>query len=171
MSGGIRSAVLALALLAVCSGVAQAEYRAYELEVTDILDCRINKREKCKRFQVQTAMAPDLYRRTHGGNQRIGVILLATWMCRGDTSRFRDVCPRPSPRKPKFSVGDEVRINLEKHITEGWRGKVELVYYQRSINANVYGIRFTDRQNVYARYFEKDLGKGAGATPAQKPAQ
>ena len=154
----------ALALVAGAGG-ALAEYRAYELEVTDLLDCRINKREKCKRFQVRTSMAPDLYVRTHGGQDRIGTILLATWMCRGDTSGFRSVCPRPPARKPKFSVGDEVEILLDQHITQGWRGRVEIVYYQRSVASNVYGIRFPDRQEVYARYFEKDLKKATPAAP------
>jgi hypothetical protein len=147
---------------------AHGEYRAHELEITDILDCKLNKREKCKRFQVRTAMAPDLYVRTHGGQERIGVILLATWFCRGDTSRFRAVCPRPPPRKPKFSVGDTVRVRLKQHITEGWQGKVELAYYQGFLSSNVYGVRFADRQDVYARYFEKDLGKNLRKSGAPK---
>ncbi len=166
MKLGIHALAAAAALL-LWTAPAHAEYRAHELEVIDILDCRLNKRKKCKRNQVRTAMSPDLYMRTHGGQERIGVILLATWMCRGDTSRFRAVCPRPPPRKPKFSVGETVRIRLEKHITEGWLGKVELSYYQRLITANVYGVRFPDRQEVYLRYFEKDLEK-APAAPAPK---
>ncbi len=129
--------------------------------MTDILDCRLNQREACKRFQVRTAMSPELYVRTHGGEERIGVILLATWMCRGDTSGFRAVCPRPAPREPKFSVGDAVQVKLDKHITQGWRGRVEIAYYQRSVSANVYGVRFPERQEVYGRYFEKDLEKAA----------
>ncbi len=157
--------------LAAGAGTVLAEFRAHELEVTELLDCRINKREKCKRFQVTTAMTPDLYVRTHGGQDRIGVILLATWMCYGDTSGFRSVCPRPPARKPRFSVGDEVEIRLEKHITQGWRGRVEIAYYQRAVTANVYGVRFPGRQEVYARYFEKDLKKATPAAAAPKPSQ
>lgn len=164
-------ACAALAVMLLAALPAHGEYRAHELEVTDILDCKLNKRKKCKRFQVRTAMAPDLYMRTHGGQERIGVILLATWFCRGDTSRFRAICPRPPPRKPKFSVGDTVRISLKKHITEGWRGKVELAYYQRFISSNVYGVRFADRQDVYARYFEKDLEKPGASTKKIPPQQ
>lgn len=170
----ISICVCAFAALALLGALpAHGEYRAHELEIIDILDCKLNKREKCKRFQVRTAMAPDLYMRTHGGQERIGVILLATWICRGDTSRFRAVCPRPPPRKPKFSVGDTVRVRLKQHITEGWRGKVELAYYQGFLSSNVYGVRFADRQDVYARYFEKDLGKslqksGAPTSPPPK---
>ena len=149
---------------------ARAEYRAYELEVTDILDCQLNKREKCRRFRVSTAMSPSLYVSTHGGQERIGVVMLATWMCWGDTSDYRAVCPIPAPRKPVYKVGDDVTIKLAKHITDGWKGKVEVAYYQRSVNANVYGIRFEDRKGVYSRYFEKDLTK-IQATPTGGVAQ
>ncbi len=153
-------------LLLLGAGSAFAEYRAYELEVTDIVECRLQKRDKCEPIRVLSSFAPDLYTRTHGGGERLGVVLLATWMCRGDTSNFRAVCPRPVARKPRFSVGDEVSVRLKEHITEGWRGKVELAYYQGSLNSNVYGVRFPGRQNVYARYFEKDLAKaGAAAKP------
>lgn len=158
-------AVLTPALWLAAAPV-RAEYRAYELEVTDIFDCRLNKREQCKTFRVRTAMNPDLYARTHGGEQRIGVIMLATWVCYGDTSGYRQVCPLPPPVKPRFSVGDEVTVRLAKHITEGWQGKVEVAYFQHSVNANIYGVRFADRQQVYARYFEKDLAKTAPAPAA-----
>ncbi len=158
-------------LLLLGAGSALAEYRAYELEVTDIVECRLKKRETCERIRVLSSFAPDLYTRTHGGGGRIGVVLLATWMCRGDTSNFRAVCPRPVARKPRFSVGDEVSVRLKEHITEGWQGKVELAYYQRSVNSNVYGVRFTGRQNVYARYFEKDLAKAAAGAAPKPPTQ
>ena len=103
---------------------------------------------------------------------RIGVVLLATWMCYGDTSNYSPVCPRPAPRAAKFGTGDEVKIRLSKHITDGWEGSVEVAYYQRSVSSNVYGIRFADRQNVYARYFEKDLVKLAGeVAPQSEPPQ
>ena len=171
MRAGLGMVIAMAMLLGGGAATVHAEYRAYELEVTDILDCRINKLEKCKRHKVPTAMSPDLYMRTHGGQERIGVILLATWMCRGDTSRFRPVCPRPTARKPKYAVGDQVRVRLEEHITEGWEGTVEVTYYQRSVNGNVYGVRFGNRQEVYARYFEKDLRKSTAAAPGKSPAQ
>jgi len=169
---GLACAAAALAWASLLAAPARAEYRAYELEVVDRYDCAINKRETCKRFQVRTSMSPDVYARTHGGEARIGVVLLATWMCRGDTSRYRPVCPRPQPVEPRFNVGDTVRIQLDKHITDGWEGKVELVYYQASVGSNVYGVRFPDRQNVFARYFEKDLVKAGGApAPRSTPPQ
>jgi hypothetical protein len=169
------TALLALALLCVAAltagaGTARAEYRAYELEVTDILDCKLNKREKCRSAHMTTSMSPDLYVQTNGGEDRIGVQLIASWMCYGDTSGYREVCPRPAARNPKFSAGDDVRITLKKHITDGWRGKIEVVYYQDDLKSNVYGVRFTDRQNAYLRYFEKDLERsGAPSTSPASP--
>jgi len=148
---------------------AHAEYRAYELEVTDILDCKLNKREKCRTTDVITSMDPELYVQSNGGGQRIGAQMLATWMCYGDTSGFRDVCPRPPARNAKFAVGDEVRVTLQKHITFGWTGKVEIAYFQDDIQSNVYGVRFPDRLNSYVRYFEKDLEKAAPAAPRTEP--
>jgi hypothetical protein len=160
--------VLAAALAA--PGVARAEYRAYELEVVDLYDCRLNKRERCRTGNVTTGLDPQQYLLTHGGPYHIGVLLLATWMCHGDTSFYKPVCPRPVTREPRFNAGDDVVIALEKHITEGWRGKVEVAYYQQSVRSNVYGVRFPERRNVYARYFEKDLKKAGTAAAAPAPA-
>ena len=157
---------------------ARAEYRAYELEIVDVYECRIKEEDPCRRNVVRTSLSLDLYTRTHGGADRLGVIMLATWMCYGDTSNFRDVCPRPAPRNGRFSAGDRVKISLTKHITEGWEGTVEVAYFQRSVSSNVYGVRFAERQNVYARYFEKDLrgieapepeAEAGGEPPAEEP--
>ena len=167
----VAVAALALGVMLVGSLPARAEYRAYELEITDILDCRINQREKCKQLRVRTAMSPDLYVRVNGGEQRIGAVLLATWVCRGDTSGFSQVCPRPAARKPRFAVGDEVQVRLKDHVTEGWKGKIELAYFQGSVSANVYGVRFAERQQVFARYFEKDLAKATPPSPQSEPPQ
>lgn len=157
--------LLAGLALALGAGAAHAEYRAYELEVVDLYDCRVNQREECRTSRVLTAMSPELYVRTHGGGQRIGALLIATWMCYGDTSFYRAVCSRPPAREPRFSVGDEVVVTLGRHITEGWRGRVEVAYYQASVRSNVYGVRFEDRKDVYARYFEKDLRPAGEAPP------
>ena len=165
----VAVAALLLGVMLAGSLPARAEYRAYELEITDILDCVINQREKCKQLRVRTAMSPDLYVRMNGGEQRLGVVLLATWVCWGDTSGFAQVCPRPAARKPKFAVGDEVQVRLKKHVTEGWKGKIEVAYFQRAINANVYGVRFAERQQVFARYFEKDLAKAANSPQSEPP--
>ncbi|HUJ73756.1 MAG TPA: hypothetical protein VL359_02815 [bacterium] len=158
-----------LMLLAAWPRPARAEYRAYELEVADVLDCRLNKRTQCNTSRLVTAMSPELYVSANGGPERTAVVLLATWMCRGDTSDFREVCPRPPARKPKFQPGEQVRVKLKHHITDGWSGKVELAYYQQSVGSNVYGVRFADRQNVYERYFEKDLEALQPAAPRSEP--
>lgn len=155
----------------VAAPAALAEYRAYELEIYDIYDCRLNKRVICRKTKLLTAMAPDFYQRTHGGPYHIGVLMLATWMCYGDTSFYDAVCPRPLPRKPRFSVGDSIKIKLDRHLTEGWLGNVEVAYYQESVRSNVYGIRFNDRRGVYLRYFEKDLSKAGTPKPQSVPPQ
>lgn len=164
-----RLAIAGAFLVLLIPYVAHAEYRAYELEVVDTLDCKLNKRDKCKSGRITTAMSPDLYAQTNGGEDRINVVVIATWMCYGDTSQYREVCPRPGPRSPKFNAGDDVRVTLKKHITEGWRGKVEVVYRDDFIGSNVVGVRFSDHKNVYARYFEKDLVKPDAAAPQAEP--
>jgi len=156
---------LVLGALTLPAGAPRAEYRAYELEVVDLYDCRLNKREKCRVNRVLTALDTRQYVITHGGPYHIGVVMLATWICRGDTSFFQAVCPRPAPNKPKFKSGDSVRIVLKKHITEGWVGTIQVAYFQPSLQANVYGVRFADRKNVYARYYEKDLAKPEAQAP------
>ncbi|MDH4120386.1 MAG: hypothetical protein OEV94_01600 [Deltaproteobacteria bacterium] len=169
-AGGLAlSLALSLAVSMVVAPQARAEYRAYELEVADLHECRMKKLEKCKTWVVQTSMAPDLYQRTHGGVYRIGVVLLATWMCYGDTSDFKAVCPRPQPVNPKYQPGQKVKVKLKKHVTEGWRGDVEVSYYQRDIRSNVYGVRFPDRRMVYARYYEKDLESAEPPAPRDEP--
>ncbi len=138
---------------------AQAEYRAYELEVADITECRLTKRNPCPSNIVISGLSPNTYANTHGGDRHVVALLLATWMCYGDTSNYTPVCPRPPPKKPRFKAGDAVQVALKKHVSGGWQGKVERAYYQRSVRSNVYGIRFARYQNLYARYYEKDLVK------------
>ena len=128
----------------------RAEYRAYELEVVDIYECRIKEEDPCGRNVVRTALSPELYTRTHGGPDRLGVVMLATWMCYGDTSNYRDMCPRPAPRNGRFSAGDTVLIALSRHISEGCEGTLEVAYFQRSVSSIVYGVRIAERQIVYA---------------------
>ena len=70
----------------------------------------------------------------------------------------------PKPKQPKFKVGEKVKIGLEKHLTEGWEGLVELSLWRDDLNSNVYGIRFGDKKQMYGRYYEFNL------FPAAKPA-
>ena len=129
----------------------QAEYRTYLLEVYDhILE---------KQWEVQTGFSPDKYVLTHGGGNRLSVFVKATWVCYGDTSSPKPICEMPAPQNPVFQKGDWVKINLEKHATEGWIGQIELVYYQADVKSNVYGVRFGQKRQLYNRYFEFNLEK------------
>lgn len=130
---------------------AWAEFRAYELEVFDIIQ---NKSEI-----VITSFSPDDYVMSHGGPQRIGVITRSTWMCFGDTSGFKVICPQPEIKDGKFQKGDKVQVILKKHITESWVGVVENSYFNAELSINVYGVRFAERKNLYNRYYEPDLQK------------
>lgn len=157
----MRNAPLILCLLFIClSKPALAEYRAYWIEVYDHI---LNKK-----WEERTGFSPDKYILTHGGGNRLSVFVKATWMCYGDTSKFQPACPVPPPIEPKFQAGDQVKINLEKHITEGWVGVIELAYYQAGVKSNVYGVRFGEKRQLYNRYFEFNLDK---ANPLAKPGQ
>jgi hypothetical protein len=50
-----------------------------------------------------------------------------------------------------------VKINLQKHITEGWTSIIELAYYQADVKSNVYGVRLGEKRKLYDRYFEFNL--------------
>jgi hypothetical protein len=150
-----------LGLLLLVPSPITAEYRAYLIEVYDHFDQ--------KKWEERTGFSPDQYIRTHGGGYRISVFTKATWMCYGDTSDYQPACPMPELKDPKFTPGDRVRINLEKHITQGWVGVIELGYYQQEVKSNVYGVRFGDKRQMYARYFEFNLEKvdNTGGTPTK----
>ncbi|MDH5560996.1 MAG: hypothetical protein OEY59_09115 [Deltaproteobacteria bacterium] len=135
--------------LAVFKAVALAEYRAFLLEVFDHID-------KTK-METVTGFSPDKYLTTHGGGNRLSVLIKATWKCYGDTSQYDPPCLMPKPKKPLFQKGDLVKVNLKKHISEGWVGAVELSLYREDLRSNIYGIRFTDRKQMYGRYYEFDL--------------
>ncbi|MDT8447878.1 MAG: hypothetical protein RRB13_13385 [bacterium] len=140
---------LTLLMLCLAPRPAKAEYRAYLLEVYDQI--------MGKQWEAATGFAPDLYINTHGGGNRLSAIIKATWMCYGDLSRYQPVCRMPPPKDPKIEVGDEVEIRLEKHMTLGWKGVVELGLWREDLKSNVYGVRFGDRKNMYGRYFEFDV--------------
>ncbi len=142
---------LLFALLVIFPFSLSAEYRAYLIEVYDHI--------ATKKWEERTGFSPDKYVLTHGGGNRLSVFTKATWVCYGDTSGYTPACPMPNPIKPRFKVGDRVRITLDKHITQHMVGTVELVYYQKGVKSNVYGIRFGDKRQMYNRYFEFDLVK------------
>lgn len=130
---------------------AHAEYRAYELEIFD----RLTKKSTI----VVTSFSPSDYVLSNGGPQRIGVIIRASWMCYGDTSGYKKVCPQPKAVRPRFKVGDRVQIILKHHITDQWIGVVENSFYRPDLKSNVYGVRFPKNKNLYTRFYEANLQK------------
>ncbi|MBL4823909.1 MAG: hypothetical protein MK515_08290 [SAR324 cluster bacterium] len=128
-----------------------AEYRAYELEVFDRI---VNTSRK-----VITSFSPADFIQVNGGPQRIGIIIRASWICYGDTSLYKKVCPTPKAINPRFQQGERVQIVLKKHLTDQWLGVIENSFYRPGLRSNVYGVRFSERGNLYTRYYESNLKK------------
>jgi len=128
-----------------------AEYRAYELEVFDRI---VNTSRK-----VITSFSPTDFIQVNGGPQRIGIIIRASWICYGDTSLYKKVCPTPKAINPSFQQGDRVQIVLKKHLTDQWLGVIENSFFRPGLRSNVYGVRFVERGNLYTRYYESNLKK------------
>lgn len=70
---------------------AQAEYRAFELVITD----PTTGQERI----VISSMNPFEYRRFHPVKIDEQVTYRATWMCKGNTSHFKPVCPKPEDQQ------------------------------------------------------------------------
>jgi len=140
-----------LVFLLLSSSAAFAEYRAYELEVFDRI---VNTSRK-----VITSFSPSDFIQVNGGPQRIGIIIRASWICYGDTSLYKKVCPMPKAINPRFQDGDRVQIVLKKHLTDQWLGVIENSFFRPGLRSNVYGVRFTERGNLYTRYYESNLKK------------
>jgi len=140
-----------LVFLLLSSSAAFAEYRAYELEVFDRI---VNTSRK-----VITSFSPSDFIQVNGGPQRIGIIIRASWICYGDTSLHKKVCPMPKAINPRFQEGDRVQIVLKKHLTDLWLGVIENSFFRPGLRSNVYGVRFSQRGNLYTRYYESNLKK------------
>ena len=138
-----------IAIFLVLANFAYAEYRVYELEVYD--------RMERKSEVIITTFSPNDYILTHGGDQRVGIILRASWMCYGDTSHYEQPCSKPQTIDPRFAVGDHVQVMLKHHVTDKWKGVIENSFYRPDLKSNVYGVRFPDRRRMYARYYEANL--------------
>ena len=140
-----------LVLLLLSSSAAFAEYRAYELEVFDRI---VNTSRK-----VITSFSPSDFIQVNGGPQRIGIVIRASWICYGDTSLHKKVCPMPKAINPRFQEGERVQIVLKKHLTDQWLGVIENSFFRPGLRSNVYGVRFAERGNLYTRYYESNLKK------------
>ena len=126
-----------------------SEYRAYELEVFDHITNTSRK--------IITSFSPSDFIQVNGGPQRIGIIIRASWICYGDTSSHKKVCPMPKEINPRYKEGDRVQIMLVKHLTHDWVGVVENSFFRPELRSNVYGVRFPERNNLYTRYYETNL--------------
>ena len=142
---------LTLMLFLLSTTMLFAEYRAYELEVFDRI---VNSSRK-----VITSFSPSDFIQVNGGPQRIGIIIRASWICYGDTSLNKKVCPTPKAINPRFQQGDQVQIVLKKHLTDQWLGVIENSFFRPGLRSNVYGVRFAERGNLYTRYYESNLKK------------
>ena len=142
---------ITLVLLLLSSSEGFAEYRAYELEVFDRI---VNTSRK-----VITSFSPSDFIQVNGGPQRIGIIIRASWICYGDTSLHKKVCPMPKAINPRFQEGERVQIVLKKHLTDQWLGVIENSFFRPGLRSNVYGVRFIERGNLYTRYYESNLKK------------
>ena len=142
---------LAITTFLVTSFSAFAEYRAYELEVFDHITNTSRK--------LITSFSPSDFIQVNGGPNRIGIIIRASWICYGDTSLNKKVCPIPKAINPRFQEGDRVQIVLKKHLTDQWLGVIENSFFRPGLRSNVYGVRFPDRGNLYTRYYESNLKK------------
>ena len=128
-----------------------SEYRAYELEVFDHITNTSRK--------IITSFSPSDFIQVNGGPQRIGIVIRASWICYGDTSLNKKVCPTPKAINPRFQDGDRVQIVLKKHLTDKWFGVIENSFFRPGLRSNIYGVRFPDRGNLYTRYYESNLKK------------
>ena len=79
---------IAFATFLLTSFSAFGEYRAYELEVFDHITNTSRK--------LITSFSPSDFIQVNGGPQRIGVIIRASWICYGDTSSHKKLCPMPT---------------------------------------------------------------------------
>jgi len=138
-------------LFLLSANKAFAEYRAYELEVFD----RIANTSR----RVITSFSPSDFIQVNGGPQRTGVIIRASWICYGDTSLYKKICPQPKAINPRFQPGDRVQIVLDKHLTDQWIGLIENSFFRPGLRSNVYGVRFAENGNLYTRYYESNLKK------------
>jgi hypothetical protein len=83
----MRRAAFLLFWILSSSTAARAEYRAFELVLTD----PTTGQEKV----VVSTLDPWQYVIYHPVGPQVQVIYRSTWMCRGNTSNFKPICPNP----------------------------------------------------------------------------
>jgi len=73
-------------------GFARAEYRAFELVI-------VNSTTGQERVE-RSSLDPKQYTRYYPVKVDEAVTYRATWMCRGNTSHAKPLCPQPDTRSP-----------------------------------------------------------------------
>ena len=79
-------------LLLSLSFTVQAEYRAYQYLVTNKIQTASDQPNS---KLITTTLSPRSYLSYNGGKQLIKIELVRTWICPGDTSNFKNICPSP----------------------------------------------------------------------------
>jgi hypothetical protein len=79
-----------LPLLLALIPAAHAEYRAFELVIT-------NPTSGQEHVMIST-LDPNQFRRYYPVKSDESVAYRATWMCRGNTSAYKAVCPKPEKK-------------------------------------------------------------------------
>lgn len=74
-------------VLCIPSALAHAEYRAFELVITD----PTTGQEQL----ITSTLDPWQYVIYHPTKPEAQVTYRATWMCKGNTSHFKPICPNP----------------------------------------------------------------------------
>lgn len=65
-----------------------ARYRAYKIEIKDTISGEI--------FEIITSLSPEVYINYYEANRNFREIsIVSTWMCWGDTSGYKPICPNP----------------------------------------------------------------------------
>lgn len=72
-----------------------AEYRAFTLMITDL--------EKNQNRQFDSTLDPEQYRSYFTVKAQDKIVYIDTWLCKGNTSRLDQICPRPN-RQPSSTL-------------------------------------------------------------------
>jgi len=65
----------------------------------------------------------------------------------------------PKAINPRFQECERGQLVLKKPLSVQWLGVIENSFFRPGLRSNVYGVRFTERGNLYTRYYESNLKK------------
>ena len=115
-----------------------AEYRAYELEVYD--------KTTNKTVKIITSFSPSDYILTNGGPDRISILIRASWICYGNASKHKEVCPmrqqvRRSQKQPEEARSSQKKPEegrrSQKQTKEAGRSLEDVTYERRSAQSHL----------------------------------